>query len=131
LAVIGVSASLEYEDSSAFVPVAGVKSVNFPGFNVSSVDTTHLGNTNFAMSFMPGMVDAGALTFECEFSEATYTALQGKIRETIGWRVTGPDDEDVAVTCDGFLTKLDVQVTPADELMISGEVKLTGMPVVS
>ncbi len=131
MAVIGISASLEYEDSSAFVPVAGVKSVNFPGFTTSSVDTTHLGNTDFAMSFMPGAIDAGAITFEAEFSEATYTALQGKVRQIIGWRVTGPDDEDVAVTCDGFLTKIDVNVTPADEVMIAGEVKLTGMPVVS
>lgn len=131
MATIGVTAKLEYEQSSAWVEVANCKQVNFPSFNVSSVDTTNLSITDYAMTYMPGMVDAGSITFEAEYSEATYTALQGLVRQTIGWRVTGPDDADVAVTCDGFLVKCDVQMSPNEEVMISGEVKLTGLPAVS
>lgn len=131
MATIGVTAKLEYEHSSAWNEVTGCKQVNFPSFNVSSVDTTHLGIADYAMTYMPGMIDAGSITFEAEYSEATYTALQALVREVIGWRVTGPDDADVAVSCDGFLVKCDVSLTPNEEVMISGEVKLTGLPAVS
>lgn len=131
MAVIGVTSKLEYEAGSAYVEVPGVKSVNFPAFNTSAVDTTSLDNSNFAMSFIPGMIDPASISFECEFSDATYVALSGMIRETTSWRVTAPTGVDTAVTCDGFLVKLDVSISPADEVMISGEVKMTGLPVVS
>lgn len=134
MAVIGITAKLEYESGSGWAEVDNCKSVAFPAFTVSSIDTTHLGLTDFGMTFMPGMVDAGACAFEAEYTEATYTALQALTRELIGWRVTAPDEGNaspVIVTCDGFLTKLEVSITPNEEVMISGEVKFTGLPQVS
>lgn len=134
MAVIGISAKLEYESGSSWAEVDNCKQVMFPAFSVSSIDTTHLGLTDFGMTFMPGMVDAGACSFTAEYTEATYTALQGLTRDLLGWRVTAPDEgggSPVIVTCDGFLTKLEVSITPNEEVMISGEIKFTGLPQVS
>jgi hypothetical protein len=128
MSTIGVTAKLEYESGSGWEQVANCKSINFPSTNVSSIDTTHLGLTDFAMTFAPGMVDAGSITFSASFSESSYTALQSLLREVIGWRVTGPLDEAALVTCDGFLTKCDVAMSPNEEVMIEGEIKMTGLP---
>jgi hypothetical protein len=90
MAIIGIGAKLEYESGSGWAEVPNVKSVNFPGFNVNPVDTTHLGCADFAKTFMPGTIDADSVSFECEYIASTYTALQGLLREVIGWRVSSP-----------------------------------------
>lgn len=133
MAVIGVTAKLEYQSGSGWVEVVNPKSVNFPGFTVSSIDTTNLSIANYGMQFMPGMIDAGSVTFEAEYTDDNYNGLNALVREIVGWRVTAPDDGDgaVVVTCSGFLTKLDVNMTPNEEVMISGEVKMTGLPSVA
>lgn len=133
MATIGVTAKLEYESGSGWAEVVGCKTVNFPAFSITSIDTTHLGLTDFAKTYMPGMIDAGSVTFEAEYVSATYTALQALAvaREAIGWRVSAPDGEGDVVTCDGFLVKLDVSMSPDEEVMVSGEIKMTGLPEVS
>lgn len=127
---IGVTTKFEHESGSSWVEVYKTRSVNYPGYNTSSVDNTSLANDDFAMTYEPGMIDANVITFESEWSEASYATLQGIVsdREAIGWRVSGPDGSD-PLTCDGFLTKLDVNITPGELMIISGEVKLTGLPV--
>lgn len=131
MAIIGVGAKLEYESGSGWGEVQNCKSVNFPGFNVTSVETTHLGVSDYAKTFLPGMVDANTITFSCEFTDANYTALQGLVRDVLGWRVSSPSGEAVVVTCDGFLTSLEVALAPDEEVMINGAIKMTGLPVVS
>ena len=130
---IGVTSKLEYETGSTWTEVTRCKQVNFPSFARSSVETTHLGITDYGQTFMPGMTDASVITAEVEFTEAMFTALAGLAddRTLIGWRVTSPDDAEVVVTCDGFVTKCDVSLSPNDEVMISLEVKMSGMPIVS
>lgn len=131
MAIIGISGKLEYESGSGWAEVYNCKQVNFPSFNVSSVDTSNLGCTDYAMTFIPGMVDSGTITFEAEYQAATYDALVALLRTVIGWRVSSPTgDDELVVSCDGFLTKCDVSITPNDEVMISGEVKMTGLPEV-
>src|SRR5262245_61048943 len=109
MATIGIGSKLEYESGSTWVEVENCKTIGVPQFNVSIIDTVHLGLTDYGMTFMPGMIDPGACPFEAEFTTTTYTALQGIIaeRSKIGWRVTAEDEESglsVVVTCDGFLT---------------------------
>lgn len=129
---IGVTATLEYELGSGWAAINNVKSISFPGFNVGTVDTTHLGLSDYAMTFDPGMVDAGVMTFECKYTDAQYEVLQGLIRDVVGWRIGASEPEANAIICDGFITKLDVAFAPTnDEVNISGEIKFTGLPQVS
>lgn len=133
MATIGVGAKLEYESGSSWTEVLNCKSVNFPQFSITSIDTTNLSIADYAKTYMPGMVDGNSITFEAEYTSDTYTALAGLIREVIGWRVSSPDVDTAGdvVTCDGFLTSLSVAMSPDDEMMISGEIKMTGLPAVS
>jgi hypothetical protein len=131
MATIPVGAKLEHENGSGWLEVQKCKSVNFPGFNVSAVDTTNLGNTDYAKTYIPGMIDAGSVTFECEYTTATYVQLTGLLRDVIGWRVSAPAGEGDVVTCDGFLVKIDVPQSPDEEMMITGEIKMTGLPAVT
>lgn len=131
MAIIGVGAKLEYESGSGWAEVANCKSVNFPGFNVTSVETTNLSNVDFGKSYIPGMIDGNTITFSCEFTDANYTALSGLVRDLLGWRVSSPSGESVTVTCDGFLTSLEVALAPDEEVMINGTIKMTGVPSVS
>lgn len=131
MAVIGVTAKIEHEGGSGYVEVPNCKAINFPGFNITSVDTTNLGNSDYAKTYIPGMIDASTITVDCEYTAVTYNDLQALVREVKSWRVTAPAGEDVVVTCDGFITKLDVKPTPDEEVMINFEIKMTGLPVVS
>lgn len=131
MATIGVSAKLEYENGSAWAEVYNIKTVNFPDFTTTSVETTNLANVDYGKTFIPGMVDAGVITFNSEYTTASYVALSALVRDLIGWRVTSPSGEGDILTCDGFLTKLSVNFDSDVEVMITGEIKLSGIPQVS
>jgi len=131
MASIGVGAKLEHEQGSGWAVVYKCKSVNFPNFTITSVDTTHLAIADYAKTYMPGMIDGDTISFESEFTSASYVTLTGLLRDVIGWRVSAPAGEGDVVTCDGFLTSLTSSMTPDDEMMISGQIKMTGLPVIS
>lgn len=131
MAYIGIGAKLEFENGSGWAEVLHCKSVNLPDFNVASIETTHLGLTNYGKTFMPGMIDAGSISFEAEYTADTYADLQGLVRETLGWRISDPTGPSVVVTCDGFLTSLKSSMSADEEMMITGEIKLTGVPEVT
>jgi hypothetical protein len=132
VAVIGVTASLEYEVGSGWAAVPNLKSLSFPEISVGEVETTHLGISDFARTYAPGLVNGGNINFECAYTSATMTALNGLLRDEIGWRVSAPTGTSDVYTCDGFLTALSTTFTPDDsEVMISGTVKLTGLPALT
>lgn len=131
MSTIGVSAKLEYESGSTFVEIPDVISVNFPEFSVTSIDTTSLANTDYGMTFAPGMVDGGTITFECHYDSDVYDDLEGLVRTSLDWKVSAPTGESQSVTCEGFLTKLSVSIKPNELVVISGEIKMTGLPTVA
>lgn len=131
MAVLGVTAKLEYESGSGWAEVTNCKSITFPQLQVGAVETTHLGVSDYGRTHMPGLIEANVISFECEYTSEIYTALHGLIRDTLGWRVTSPTGEDDVMTCDGFLTSVNLSLTPDAEVMITGEIKLTGVPVLS
>lgn len=130
--MISLGASLEYESGSGWAEVYNVKSVNFPDIAFDPVENTHLGIADFARTYEAGMFEAGNISFESQYTKASYDALTDLAldREAIGWRVTSPDT--CVVTCDGFLNSVTVKKNADNSLlMIVGSVKLTGLPVIS
>lgn len=131
---IGVTAQLEYEFGSGYNVIAGIKSLKVGGFTVDSIDITSLANTNFAKTYEPGMVDSDTISFEAIYSDALYTNLRdlADSRDSTSWRFTGPTGEAVIITVNGFVTKLDIpSVTPTELVMISCEVKCTGLAAIT
>ena len=131
MATIGVTAKLEYENGSGWAEVEKCKSISFPSIAVNPYETTHLGITDYAKTYSPGLIDAGVIAFEAEYTSTTYAAWHGLLRDELGWRVSAPSGEGDVLTCDGHLTKLEVTMTPDAEVMITGEIKLSGLPALS
>lgn len=129
--MIGVGAKVEYESGSSWTEIPHVKQVINPPVTVGQVETTHLGVTNMGRTYEPGMIDPGVLTIEAAYDPTVYGELFGMLREPGGWRVSDPDGGKV-VTCDGYISSLNVQFQPTDdEVMISIQVRMTGVPAVA
>ena len=133
MAIIGVTAKLEYstDEGTTYIQVPNCKSVSFPAMSVTSVETTHLGITDYAKTYIPGMTDAGNVSFEAEFTSDTYTALSSILRTEDKWQISSPSGESIVVSCDGFLMSMSTSMAGEEEVMISGEVKMTGKPEVA
>jgi len=146
LATIGFTAKLELNDgsSNAYAVVDETTMITLPAQDVTTVETTYLGLTTPCKTFTPGLTDSGTLSFECNYTEATYSRLQavrGKLKHTtiippsgtdVNWKVTAPDEDaggaGTALTfiMNGILTKLDLSIEVEAVMKIKGEVKISG-----
>lgn len=146
MAVIGFTAKLELNDgaSNAFVVVDETTMITLPAQDVTTVETTYLGLSTPYKTYTPGLTDSGTLSFECNYTKATYTRLQavrGKLKHTtiippsgtnVEWKVTAPDEDAGGVgtaqsfTMNGILTKLDLSMEVEGVMRIKGEVKVSG-----
>jgi hypothetical protein len=128
MGIIGVGTTLSYEDGSGFTPVPKLRSAAFPKWTTTQVDTTNLDCTDYAKTSEPGMTNPGTVSYECEFSADVYAALSDLVRETIGWRTASPSGSSKTVTCDGYLSDLDVAFSPDELVVITFNVTYTGLP---
>jgi len=146
MATIGFTAKLELNDgaSNAYDVVAETTMITLPAQDVTTVETTYLGLSTPHKTFTPGLTDSGVLSFECNFTEATYNRLQavrGKLKHTtiippsgtdVNWKVTAPDEDAggagtaMTFTMNGILTKLEVSMEVEAVMKIKGEIKISG-----
>lgn len=152
MGIIGFTSKLEYDSGGGtFTAVSETTTITIPAMEVTSVETSHLGISASApyKTFTPGLIDAGVLAFECNYSSTVYSALhglRGKLKATtiipptggdVRWRVTAPDEDGSGsgtaqtFTWNGFLTKCEVNVGVEDVMKIKGEVKLSGAPTIA
>lgn len=132
MAVIGVTGKLELNTTgSTWVEIAKCKSISFPDFSTTAVDITNLASPDYAKEYVPGMVDAGSVTFQCEYTSATYVQLTGLVRTTKNWRITSPTGVADVVQFSGFLTKVALAMSPDEEMVIDAELRTSGLPEVT
>lgn len=130
---IGVTAKLEYASGeSSYTAIPNLMSVSFPPISVGTVETTSLSVTDYGRTFESGMIDAGEISFEAMYTETLYSTLNGFLRTTKGWKVTGPTGQDAVVSFNAIITSLGVQFQPDDsQVNIACTLKVTGVPTVS
>jgi hypothetical protein len=93
-----------------------------------AVETTYMASAEQWREFIPGLRNAGEISFEMAFdpTEDPDTPITGDV-ETI--TVTWPDDATVLTwACDGFLTSFQPSAPIDDRITVSGTIKLTGVP---
>lgn len=120
-------ASVEIADGSggAYVAIANLISISFPGGTVSEVETSHLGTTVFK-TFLPGLADPGQLSFEAQFSSTTYERLNDILGTSIGWKVIDPDIGTTA-SFSGFVANVTMNFSGVDQVSsISASVRISG-----
>jgi hypothetical protein len=146
MAVIGFTAKLELYDgtSNAYEVVDETTMITLPAQDVTTGETTYLGLATPYKTYTPGLTDSGTLSFECNYTKATYNRLQavrGKLKHTtvippsgtdVNWKVTAPDEDAGGAgtaqtfTMNGILTKLDLGIEIEGVMKIKGEVTISG-----
>lgn len=129
---IGLTTKLEYEQGSTWAEVTGLLGCTPPNKTRGDVETTHLGLSDAHKTFRSGLADSGVLAFSAKYDTEVYADLFALFTggDTIGWRVTYPDDE--TEVCDGYLHALTPpEITPEGLVTITGEVKLSGIATLS
>ena len=117
--------------------VGNIISIGGPDQSRDPIDISTMGSTDKWREFIPGMADAGELTFECNFDgttvssmlntqlDATYTRTTATTNNVV---VTFSDTDTATFTCDGFITALGHAIPFDDKVTQSVTIKLDGSP---
>lgn len=141
MATIGFTAKLELDNGSGtFAVIDEATMITVPAQETTTVETTHLNLSTPIKTFTPGLTDPGVLSFEANYTKASYNqlnAVRGKLKDganpipptgdDIKWKITAPDDGTPQVfTFNGILTKLELGFETEAVVKIKGEVKVSG-----
>jgi hypothetical protein len=145
MAIIGFTAKLELDPGTAsYTEISETTLISLPAFETATVETSYLGMSTPDRTYTPGLTDNGTLSFECNYSKATFNTLagvKGKLKITtqipptgnnINWRITSPDEDGAGAgtaqtfTFNGILTKLETSFETEAVVKIKGEVKISG-----
>jgi hypothetical protein len=136
MAQLGITSKLEHEAGSGWTEVPHCKSLTFPALSISPYETTHLGITDYTKTYEPGLMDFNSVVGQCEYTPDVYEDLFGLKRQKIQWKLSDPEVGDpaeaaIVVNFEGFITKLEVGITPDGEMMIDFEIKVNGLPAIN
>lgn len=106
--------------------VAELLSVTGPTFAGETIDVTHMESTEGFREKIAGLVDAGQLELELQYTKAQYNTIQALMRQTIPFEVTLPDDS--TFEGEGHITALGVAVPLDDKITQTVTLDITGKP---
>jgi hypothetical protein len=117
------------------VPTVAVRDINGPGMVTTAIDTSS--RASKARTFLPGMYDAGELTFDILYDPdaASHIATAAGIvgLQQAGTVVTGiltfPDTSPATCTFTCFVTGTSIKSPMDDALTADVTVKISGAPV--
>jgi hypothetical protein len=134
MAVIGLTSKVEIDTngSGSWSTISEATMINVPSYEVSVVDASHLAVSSANKLFIPGMKDAGVLSFECNYTKATLQLLNTHRGIMRNWRVTFVDDDgtgpntQLVMTFEGFITKTETALEMENVVRIKTDVKVSG-----
>lgn len=149
--MIGFTSKLSVNDgtSNADTVLAEVVNITWPSLDTEAIENTHMGLTDPFKTYTPGLTDAGTIQFECNYSSATYTrlyALLGKLKHdqripatgtAVTWKISAPDEDGSgsgtaqSFSFNGMLSKLDMSADNNTNMVIKGEIKISGKPTIA
>jgi len=110
--------------------IGNVTSITMPTQARDPVEITTMGSTSNFREFIPGLLNAGELTFELNYdgsaggdANVLNTALT---EDAETWTVVFPDTSSFA--CSGFITSIGGASPMDDKITQSVTIKLTGVP---
>lgn len=124
---------LEEVKSGDNAVIGNILSISHGGISRDSLDVTDLDATNKAMKFIPGMIDAGDLSLEINYTKATSDVLHGYIGDgKKDWMITFPLQTGKSVAAkfefEGCVTGVERAVERDGKITGSASFKLTGIP---
>ena len=124
---------------SSGTAIGNIMSITGPNQTRDTIDTSTMDSTTKWRDFIPGMLDAGELTFECNYNGAA--AGDAEVLDTqftataYTWYVAFNDGSNTVFTnnslwyASGVMTALGHGIPFDDKMTQSITIKLTGVPV--
>lgn len=109
------------------VAVAELLSVSGPSMAGETIDVTHMESTDAFREKIPGLVDAGQIELEVQYTKTQTAAIHALWRTTVPVVVTFPDGS--TFTCSGHLTALGTETPLEDKITQTISIDITGKPV--
>jgi len=115
--------------------IAEVKRMGLPGMESSVVELTHLDSPDKAKEKMAGFMDAGQITFTCNYYKAGYIALAalfpagaagGQSVTNIRWLVRLSDS--LFFYCEGFVKSAPIEVPEDGAVTHEVTIEVSGKP---
>ena len=113
--------------------VGDIISISGPNISIDSIDISSMDSSNKFGEFIPGMLDAGELTFEVNYDGSAggtandlQTALTTEAAET--WTITFPDTAGSNWVVSGFVSALGNAIPFDDKITQSLTITFTGLP---
>ncbi len=142
---IGAGAQLQKGDGNSpenFVSILGIKSITGPGIKRDAVDVTDM-NSGEWKEFIGGLKEGGTVSFDANWLPRDLTQGQqqsgfmaefdkSSCNSRGNWRITLPEcdgDSDGYFQFAGIVTGQNVQIPLADVMSFSGEITVSGRPV--
>lgn len=123
------------DESGNFMNIAELRTVSGPNMSAEVTDVTVHNCDSPFRQFISTLIDPGELSFEINWipTETTHDASSGLVammvnRDRRNFRILWPDDAATAWTFPGVVTNFAPTASPADPLMASVTVKVTGPP---
>ena len=130
---IGYGAALSKQTApgppAVFTAIAELLSFDPPGSSVDTVDATHMGSPSAYREFIAGLIDAGEVSAEVNFTKAQYGTFQTDIdaRAVIIYKATLPDGS--ALLFDAIPTGVQIGSVEIDSKITANATwKVTGKP---
>src|ERR1043166_9249280 len=112
-----------------FNPIAEVRKVTISGNKVDFADVTNIQSPNNYKEFIPTLIEAGELSFECNYIPADTTQASlvtaRDARTKHNWKVVLPSTLG-NITFAGFVSSIDPSLDYSKEATLSVKVKITG-----
>jgi len=132
MAIAGVGTRFERWDATlttpAYVPLAEINSIEGPGMTRETIDTTALDTEGGYRTFITGFRDAGTITLNMNFTNATYSIIKGDFESNtpVKYQIIFPDEGNTTFQFEGLVTECPVSIPMDDKISVSVTIKISG-----
>lgn len=127
-AVAGMSTVFERYNGSEWQKVAEVYNIAGPGMTRETIEVTSYDSPDGYREKIPGLRDAGQLTFTMNFRKDNYTVIKEDFEseDRVQYRVTLPDSDETQMTFYGLVTELPLSVPEDDRITCDVTIEISG-----
>lgn len=106
--------------------VAGITKISGPKYKGDDIDISDMDSASGFREFVPGLVDAGEVDLDLNYTKAQTSLLNAQWRTTASYKIIYPDSSNFSFT--GFMTGLEPESQDDDKISSKATFKISGVP---
>lgn len=120
--------------TTSITALAEITSISGPGMEAGDIDISHMASPDGFREFISGLVDAGQIDVELNYTADEATNLQSYWRTNKTWGVEFPDSTSTTAgdrsqfTFGGYLKSTGYEIPLDDKASVAASVKISGKP---